>query len=54
MKLGHNYIFPQAPYVTDYNVGFAEYGFIYVPVRLNNNPTTPFLEHTYTDYALHR
>ena len=30
MELGHNYIFPQAPFVTDFNVGFATYGWVYM------------------------
>lgn len=38
-KLAHNYIFEQAPYVTDYNVGFAKYGFVYMPSKCLDNST---------------
>lgn len=31
LELQHNYLFPQAPFVTDHNVGFGEYGFMYIP-----------------------
>ena len=28
---GNNFRFPQAPFLTDYNVGFAEHGYVYLP-----------------------
>eukprot|EP01046_Picozoa_sp_COSAG06_P007409 COSAG06_NODE_361_length_16829_cov_8.781112_15_plen_380_part_01 len=35
-KAENNFLFPQAPFLTDYNVGFAEYGFVYIPTACAN------------------